>query len=94
MAVFRQRGMACTDGNLKVDKLIRDGAHLVVEAERVVTDIVAREDEVSLSLLLPIYNDLARGACDLEVNIERTSRLDLKPQLATLSYVARRRSAK
>lgn len=69
--------MACTDSNLKVYELVRDGAHLIVEAERVVTDFVAREDEVSLSLLLPVYNDLARGACDLEVDIEGTSRLDL-----------------
>lgn len=74
--------MACTNSNLEVYKLVRDGAHLVVEAERVVANIVAREDKVSLSLLLSIYNDLARGACDLEVDIEGTSRLDLAHQLA------------
>lgn len=78
MGIKRTKGaMACTNGDLEVYKLVRDGAHLVVEAERVVTDIIAREDKVSLSFLLPIYDDLARGACDLEVDIERTSRLDL-----------------
>lgn len=59
--------------NLKVDELVGDGAHLVVEAELVVTDLVAGEDEVALALLLALGDDLARRGVDLEVDIERAS---------------------
>jgi hypothetical protein len=40
-----------TDSNLKVNKLLGERAHLVVEAELVFADLVCREDKVSLSLL-------------------------------------------
>lgn len=59
--------------NLEVDELVGDGAHLVVEAKLVVTDLVAGEDEVALALLLALRDDLARRGVDLEVDIERAS---------------------
>lgn len=59
-----------TDSNLKVDKLVCDSAHLIVEAERVVANIVAGEDKVSLALLLPVNDNLADWACNLEIDIE------------------------
>lgn len=42
-----------TNGDLEVYELLGGGAHLVAEAELVVTHGVGREDEVSLPLLLP-----------------------------------------
>jgi hypothetical protein len=65
------------DGNLKVDILLGKGAHLVVKAERVVTNHVGREDKVALPLLLAVHDDLAIGTLNNVVDIERTSRLDL-----------------
>lgn len=62
-----------TDRDLKVDKLVCDSAHLVVEAEGVVTNIIAGKDKVSLALLLAINDNLAYWTCNLEVDIERAS---------------------
>lgn len=65
------RPVSCdTYSDFEIDKLVGDSAHLVVEAERVVTDVVASEDKVSLALLLAIRNDLARGPGDLEIDIK------------------------
>jgi hypothetical protein len=66
------------DSNLEVDVLLGKSTHLVVEAEGVVADDVGGEDEVALSLLFTIQNNLAIGTLNNVVDIERTTRLDLK----------------
>lgn len=72
-------GRGCsTHRDLEIDKLVGDGAHLVVEAERVVTDLIAGEDKVALALLLALCDYLARRGGDLKVDIERASGLYLK----------------
>lgn len=50
--------------NLKVDHLLGECAHLVVEAEAVLARVVRREDEVALSLFYAIENDLVCGSND------------------------------
>lgn len=67
-----------TYSNLEIDKLVRDCAHLVVEAKRVVADLVARENKVALALFLPLCYNLARRGGDLKVDIERASGLHLQ----------------
>lgn len=49
----KRRG-GSTYGNLEVDEFIGSTAHLVAEAELVVSHIVGCEDKVSLPFLLPI----------------------------------------
>lgn len=66
-----------TDSNLEVDVFLSEGAHLVVEAEGVFADLVCGKDEVALSLLLAVHNNLAIGAFNNVVDIERTTGLDL-----------------
>src|SRR3569833_1421660 len=66
-----------TYSNLEVDVFIRIRAHLVAEAELILADVVGTEDEVALSLILTIQNDLARGAGNLVIDIERASGLHL-----------------
>ena len=67
------RGRKTTNGNLKVDKLLRVSAHFVVEAKFVVADLVSREDEVALTLLFPVQNDLIPWTGDIVVYIEGTA---------------------
>ena len=67
-----------TNGNLKVDKLLAVRAHVVVEAELVLANIVGREDKVALLLLLALHDNLAGRARDLVVDVERASGLDLR----------------
>lgn len=58
------------DGDLKVDKLLGEGAHLVVEAERVCAGLLSGEDEIALAFLLGLEDDLAAGGFDDVVDIE------------------------
>lgn len=74
------RYAAATDRNLKVHKLLGKCAHLVVEAERVVADLLRREDKVALSLLFALQDDLSARALDSVVDIERATRLNLWQQ--------------
>jgi len=64
-------------GNLKVHKFLSKCAHLVVEAESVFARVGCCEDEVALSLLLPIHNDLVIRSNYLIIDVERSSSLDL-----------------
>lgn len=66
-----------TYSNLKVDEFIGKSAHLVVEAERVLSGRLCSEDEVALSFLLAADDDLAIRTLDNVIDIERTTRLDL-----------------
>lgn len=70
-----------THGNLEVDKLLGECAHLVVEAERVVANLVRSEDKVTLALLLAVQNDLLVRGRDGVVDIKRATGLDLKARL-------------
>lgn len=70
MLCITPEGKIETYSYFEIDKLIGDGTHLVVEAERVVTNIVASEHKVSLALLLAVGDNLARGSSDLEIDIE------------------------
>lgn len=64
-----------TDRDLKVDKLVGVGAHLVVEAEAVLADLVGGKDKVALSLLLTVEDVLSTRAGDLVVDVKGSSRL-------------------
>jgi hypothetical protein len=66
-----------TDRNLKVDKLLCKGAHLVVEAELILAWFVGGKDEVALSLPLAVHDVFAIRASNLVVDIERSSGLHL-----------------
>lgn len=66
------------DSDLEIDKLLGEGTHLVIEAERVIADNVGGEDKVSLSLLLTVHDDLAIGTLNNVVDVKRTTRLDLQ----------------
>lgn len=69
--------------DLKVDIFLGKGAHLVAEAERVVTSLLGSESKVTLALLFTLKDNLAVGALHNVVDIERTTGLDLdKGQLA------------
>lgn len=46
--------MGYTNSDLKVNDLVRVGAHFVVEAEFIVACLLRRKDEIALSLLLAI----------------------------------------
>lgn len=71
-----------TDRNLKVDKLLAVRAHVVVEAERVLSNLVRRENEVALPLLLALHDDLVIRPCNDVVDIKGPSGLDLSEQSA------------
>lgn len=69
--------MGWTYRNLKVDVLVGVRAHLVVEAELVLADLVGREDKVALALVEALEQDLAVGVSDLVVDVKGPARLDL-----------------
>jgi len=47
----------CAHGNLKVHHLVREGRYCIVEAEPVLANVVRREDEIALPLLLAFHDD-------------------------------------
>jgi hypothetical protein len=66
-----------TNRNLKVHKLLGEGAHLIIEAELVFANLVRCEDEIALPLLLPVHDDFVVGAGNLVVHIKGAARLYL-----------------
>jgi hypothetical protein len=63
--------------NFEIDKLLCKCAHLVIEAESVFSRLAGGEDEVALSLLFTIHDDLVPRSHNLVIDIEGTSCLDL-----------------
>lgn len=63
--------------NLKVNDLLGESRHLVVEAEAVLARRVGREDKVALALLGAVHHAVLIGADDLIVDVEATTGLDL-----------------
>jgi hypothetical protein len=61
----------------KINKLLRECAHLIVEAKSVFSGLACGEDEVSLSLLFPIHDDLVPRSHNLVIDIEGASCLNL-----------------
>ena len=59
-----------TYSDLEIYKLLGKCAHLIIEAEFVFTRFGRCENEVSLSLLLSIHNDLFLRSRNLVINIE------------------------
>lgn len=66
-----------TNRNLEVHHLVREGAHLIVEAELVFSDLVRSEDEIALPFLLSVQDALASGPSDFVIDIEGAARLHL-----------------
>lgn len=66
-----------TDSNFEIDKFLGKCAHLVVEAERVVANLLRGEDKVALSLLFALKDDLSTGSLDKVIDIKRTTGLNL-----------------
>lgn len=73
----RTRERRRTYGNLKVDELLGECAHLVAEAERVLAGCLGGKGKVALALLFALHNDLAHGAFDNVVNVKRATGLHL-----------------
>jgi hypothetical protein len=59
-----------TNSNLKIDVFLGKCAHLVVEAERVLSNQLRSEDEVALSLFFALQDDLSAGTLNEVVDIE------------------------
>lgn len=66
------------DGDLEIDEFLGECAHLVIEAERICALFLSGEDEVALTLLLGLEDDLAARGLDDVVDIECTTGLDLE----------------
>jgi hypothetical protein len=63
----------CAYRDLKVDKLLGVGAHLVVEAELVFANLLGREYKVALPLLLAVQDVLPIRTRHPVVDIERAT---------------------
>jgi hypothetical protein len=59
-----------TDHDVKVDKLFCNGRHIVLKAERILSQVVRRQDIVALSLLLSVQDDHVPGVFHIEINID------------------------
>lgn len=59
-----------TYGNLEVHIFLGECAHLIVEAESVLSSLRGREDKVALALLLAIHNESLVWSDNLVVDIE------------------------
>lgn len=70
-------GRAGTYGDLEIDHLLGESAHLIVEAEAVFAHVKRCEDKIALSLLGAVENDFVCGADNRVVDIERASGLHL-----------------
>ena len=64
-------------GNFELDGLICNGAHFVVEAKSVLSNLVCGEDKIALALFLAVENDFITGADDRVVDVEGATALDL-----------------
>lgn len=56
--------------DLKVHHLVRKCRHLIVEAKSVFADLLGSENEITLTLFLPVQNDILDRPDDLVVDIE------------------------
>jgi hypothetical protein len=66
--------------NLKIHKLVRERAHLVVKAKPILPRLRSREDKIPLSLFLPIHNDIVPRSENIEIDIKGATCLNLFPQ--------------
>jgi hypothetical protein len=66
-----------TYSDLEVHEFLRESAHLVIETESIFARLGRREDKISLSLLLPIHDNLVLRSYNLVVDIKGTPCLDL-----------------
>lgn len=67
-----------TYGDLEVNKLLREGRHLIVKAEFVLSNALCRKDKVTLPLLRTLHDDLVSWCENRVIHIEGTAGLDLK----------------
>jgi len=56
--------------DVKVDKLVSERAHVVLEAKRVFSDGVGSKDKVTEAFTLPIKDDLIVGVLYLVIDVE------------------------
>jgi hypothetical protein len=70
--------------DVEIDELVRQGRHVVLEAEPVLSHSIRSQDVVTLPLALPVEENLVVGILDFEVDIEGPSRLDLRPRLTLI----------
>jgi hypothetical protein len=70
-------GRGQTYSNLEIHKFLRKSTHLIIKAESIFARFQGREHEITLSLLLPIHNDLVLRSDNLVVDIEGATCLDL-----------------
>ena len=66
-----------TYGDLEIDHLLGECAHLIVKAEAVFAHVKRREDKIALPLLGAVENDFVGGADNRVVDIEGASGLHL-----------------
>lgn len=66
-----------TYGDFKIHDFLREGAHLVVEAEPIFSCVGGGEYKVALALFLVLHDYLLVRAYHTVVDIERAARLDL-----------------
>ena len=70
-------GRERTHGNLEIHHLVRKAAHLVVEANPVLPDLLRRKDKVPLPLLGRGHDDLVIWTCHRIIDFELAAGLDL-----------------
>lgn len=70
-------GTGTTYSDFKVNHLLSESRHLIVEAERVFAVTLGSEDMITLSLLRSIQNDLAARRSHGVIDIEGAARLNL-----------------
>jgi hypothetical protein len=58
------------DNNVKVDKLVGERAHVILEAKGVFADCVGGEDKVTLALALAVNENLVIGVLYFKVDVE------------------------
>jgi len=58
------------DHDIKVNKLVCEGRHVVLEAECVFADSVGCQDIVALPLTFAVQDDLLIGVFDIKVDVE------------------------
>lgn len=73
----KARARTSTYSDFKVDHLLSESGHLIVEAEGVFAVALGSEDVVALPLLCSIQDDLAARRGDRVIDIEGAARLDL-----------------
>jgi hypothetical protein len=64
--------------DVKVNELLGESRHVILEAERVFSGRIGSEDVVALALTLAVKEDLVRRVADLKVDVEVAAALDLE----------------